>query len=114
MNASPLSTLAPILPGSSDVYERKDLVLDGKPAPRAEDVARQFEEVLLRQMLGESMKSVIQNARAGEAYGYFITEALAEGISKGGGVGIRSILEAQLRSSNSETADTRKPLSFGP
>ena len=85
-------------------YERDSLVLTGKVRHRAEDVARQFEEVLLRQMLAESMKSVIQNAKAGEAYGYFITEALAEGISKGGGVGIRNILEAQLRSANAVTA----------
>jgi len=70
------------------------------PAKKASDpseVARQFEAILVRQMLSESMKSVLEHGKDGQVYGYFISEALADGITKGGGLGLRSILESQLR-----------------
>jgi flagellar protein FlgJ len=61
------------------------------------DVARQFEAILVRQILSESMKSVLEHGKEGQVYGYYISEALADGITKGGGLGLRSILESQLR-----------------
>jgi Rod binding domain-containing protein len=61
------------------------------------EVARQFEAILVRQMLSESMKSVLEHGKDGQVYGYYISEALADGITKGGGLGLRSILETQLR-----------------
>jgi flagellar protein FlgJ len=70
------------------------------PAKKASDpgeVARQFEAILVRQMLSESMKSVLEHGKDGQVYGYYISEALADGITKGGGLGLRSILESQLR-----------------
>jgi len=70
------------------------------PAKKVSDpseVARQFEAILVRQMLSESMKSVLEHGKDGQVYGYFISEALADGITKGGGLGLRSILESQLR-----------------
>ncbi len=51
----------------------------------------------MRQMLSESMKSFVEQGQAGQVYGYFITDALAETLTKGGGLGIRSVIEAQLR-----------------
>lgn len=70
------------------------------PVKKASDpgeVARQFEAILVRQMLSESMKSVLEHGKDGQVYGYYISEALADGITKGGGLGLRSILETQLR-----------------
>lgn len=61
------------------------------------EVARQFEAILVRQLLSESMKSLIDGPKGQQSYGYFISEALADGITKGGGMGLRSILESQLR-----------------
>lgn len=63
------------------------------------EVSRQFEAILVRQILSESMKSLLENGKDGQVYGYFITEALADGITKGGGLGLRSVLETQLRQS---------------
>lgn len=68
-----------------------------KKASDPGDVARQFEAILVRQMLSESMKSVLDRGKEGQVYGYYISEALADGITKGGGLGLRSILETQLR-----------------
>ena len=68
-----------------------------KKVSNPSEVARQFEAILVRQMLSESMKSVLEHGKDGQVYGYYISEALADGITKGGGLGLRSILESQLR-----------------
>ncbi len=71
-----------------------------KPAVPERDpaeLARQFEGILVRQMLAESMKGVIEGPKGQQTYGYFISEALSDGITKGGGFGLRSVLELQLR-----------------
>jgi Rod binding domain-containing protein len=68
-------------------------VADRDPA----ELARQFEGILVRQMLAESMKGVIDGPKGQQTYGYFISEALSDGITKGGGFGLRSVLEVQLR-----------------
>ncbi len=59
-----------------------------KPPANPTEVARQFEAILVRQILSESMKSLLENGKDGQVYGYFITEALADGITKGGGLGL--------------------------
>ncbi|MEI6714127.1 MAG: hypothetical protein WCO60_10270 [Verrucomicrobiota bacterium] len=69
----------------------------GGSKTQPDEVARQFEAILVRQMLSESMKPLLENGKSGQVYGYFLTDALADGITKGGGLGLRSILEAQLR-----------------
>ena len=68
-----------------------------KKASNPTEVARQFEAILVRQMLSESMKSMLEHGKEGQVYGYYLTEALADGITKGGGLGLRSIVESQLR-----------------
>jgi Rod binding domain-containing protein len=67
------------------------------PTRDPSELARQFEGILVRQMLAESMKSLIDGPKGQQSYGYFISEALSDGITKGGGLGLRSVLESQLR-----------------
>ena len=59
-------------------------------------VSQQFESILLRQFLSESMKSLLEDGPSGQVYGYMVTDSLADSISKGGGLGLCSILQAQL------------------
>jgi Rod binding domain-containing protein len=114
MNLSPISAK---LPGSGySPAEMAELgarlpseVSAGSSRKSPEDVARQFEAILVRQMLEESMKPLLEGAGGGHMYGYFISEALADGITKGGGLGLRSILEAQLRLQDSEDKAPRDP-----
>ena len=69
-----------------------------KTGPKGEaEVARQFEAILVRQFLTESMRPLLEGQKTGQVYGYLLTDALADSITKGGGLGIRSVLEAQLR-----------------
>jgi Rod binding domain-containing protein len=58
--------------------------------------AQQFEGVLLRQILSESMKPLLENGAGGQVYGYFLTTSLAESIGKSGGLGLGHVLQAQL------------------
>ncbi len=63
---------------------------------KAAGVARQFEAILLRQILSESMKPLLENGASGQVYGYLLTDSLADSISQGGGMGLASILQSQL------------------
>jgi len=58
--------------------------------------AQQFEGILLRQILNESMKPLLQNGPGAQVYGYFLTGSLADSIGKAGGLGLGHVLQAQL------------------
>ena len=67
--------------------------------PRTEDASKlpeQFESILLRQFLSESMKPLLEGGPAGQVYGYLLTDSLAGSIASAGGLGLCSILQAQL------------------
>jgi flagellar protein FlgJ len=68
---------------------------DRDPAKIAK-VSRQFESILLRQFLGESMKPLLQGGPSGQVYGYMLTDSLATEISDGGGLGLAHVIQAQL------------------
>jgi Rod binding domain-containing protein len=59
-------------------------------------VSKQFESILLRQFLNESMKPLLQDGPSGQVYGYFLTDSLANEISEGGGIGLAHIIQTQL------------------
>ena len=68
--------------------------VDGKVS--SGEAARQFEAIMLRQLLDESLGKVFSKGAGGHVYGYMITDALADGISKGGGLGLARVIESQL------------------
>ena len=82
--------------GAGDVQYALDGLksVDGKVSTA--DAARQFEAILLRQMVDESMGKMFSRGPGGHVYGYMITDALAEGISRAGGLGLGRVIEAQL------------------
>jgi flagellar protein FlgJ len=71
-------------------------------APGTEDpakvakVSRQFESILLRQFLGESLKPLLESGPSGQIYGYMLTDSLAEKISEAGGLGLAHVLQTQI------------------
>jgi flagellar protein FlgJ len=71
-------------------------------ARKVAEVSRQFEAVLLRQILAEARKNLFAPALsprsvAGDIYQDMITNQLADGISRSGGFGLARSLEAQLQ-----------------
>lgn len=63
-------------------------------------VSKEFEAVLLRQYLSEAMKPLTKGGDAfggdNSIYGYMITDALANGMSRSGVFGFSNIMQAQL------------------
>lgn len=65
------------------------------------ELARQFETLLVRQILAEANKPVFKstfddNSTAGSIYRDMITGQMADGISKSGGLGLSRTLSEQL------------------
>ena len=89
MNIPPIPMLSP-----------HDLAATHEPqTQKSKDAAKvpeQFESILLRQFLSESMKPLLQEGPAGQVYGYLLTDSLAASVASGGGLGLRSILQTQL------------------
>jgi flagellar protein FlgJ len=69
------------------------------PAEQVRAVAAQFEAILLRQFLQESVGSMMGGAKAGpegNVYGYLLTDVLAGKLAEGGGLGLARVLQQQL------------------
>jgi Rod binding domain-containing protein len=58
--------------------------------------ARDFEAVLLRRMLSALEKSVQQSGKGGSMYGTMIVDAMADAITKSGGLGMAKVVEESL------------------
>jgi Rod binding domain-containing protein len=62
-------------------------------------VAGQFEAIMLRQFLQESVSGMMggeSGGASGSVYGYLLTDVLAGKMSEGGGLGLSRILQQQL------------------
>jgi Rod binding domain-containing protein len=73
------------------------------------EASRQFEAIMLRQILSESQKPVItseftDNSTAAGIYQDYITNTLAESMSKSGTLGVAKVFEQQLSHPSPKTA----------
>jgi Rod binding domain-containing protein len=73
------------------------------PAEQREAVAGQFEAILLRQFLQESVGSMMGGGKGkggdgggGNVYSYMLTDTLADKLSQGRGMGIAPMIAKQL------------------
>jgi Rod binding domain-containing protein len=108
MNVASLSSMSPALPGDSQVTSSRDEALfrAGAPAEKSSaqgakdaklaEAARQFEGVLVRQILSESMKSMLEDGASGQVYGYYLNDTISDSVTKGGGLGLASVFQAQI------------------
>lgn len=74
------------------------------------EASRQFEAILIRQILEASQKTVIHskfsdNSTAGSIYRDLVTNQLADSISKSGSFGLAKIFEQQLNRPGSDESD---------
>jgi len=68
--------------------------------------ARQFEAIILRQLLAPAIDPLMSHGLGGDSkgngsggggvYGYLVTDVLANSLSQGGGLGLARMLEKQL------------------
>lgn len=97
--AAPLANVGGLAP--SGAVERATKTAESGDVAKAKEAARQFESLLVHQMLSSMSENVpkdellnggLQDDFARDMY----NQALAESISKGRGIGIRNVLEREL------------------
>jgi flagellar protein FlgJ len=74
--------------------------------------ARQFEAIILRQMLSPTIEPLMSGKLIGGqamsggsgVYGYLVTDVLANSLSQGGGLGFSKMIEKQLTPKSTVTA----------
>ena len=82
------------------------------PEQQVKSVSGQFEAILLRQFLQDSLGKIMGGESAGPSgniYGYMLTDVLASKISEGGGLGLASVIQKQLTPHTARIADVPKP-----
>ncbi len=88
------------------------LAPEGRPAAQAKTSAadlqkasRQFEAILVRQMLGPAIEPMMSggslggsesSGSGGGVYGYMLTDVLSNSITEGGGLGLAGVIGRQL------------------
>jgi len=75
-------------------------------AKQIQAAARQFEAIILRQLLTPAIEPLMSHGLGGNSpgsgsggggvYGYLVTDVLANSLSQGGGLGLARMLEKQL------------------
>ena len=83
-------------PGADLLSPTQSVAAADSDGDKSAQAARQFEAILVRQILSESMKNLTEGS-SGQIYGYFVTDSLANAVTKAGGIGLTSILQAQLK-----------------
>lgn len=68
------------------------------PAEQRAAVAAQFEAILVRQMLGKTITSMLGNSNnaSSSVYGDLLTDTFAQKLTAGSGMGLARVIEQQL------------------
>ena len=112
MDVSSIISASGALPGAMNPHTLAGM----SPAGQRKAVAGQFEAILLRQFLGESVGSMMggQDSAQGSIYGYMLTDTLAQSMAAGGGLGMAKIIEQQLTPRPPVAPGPLAPLTQGP
>jgi Rod binding domain-containing protein len=99
MQVAPVNSAASVLtahaaPHGLAALKRGNL----SPTEQRAAVSSEFEAILLRQFLQESVGSMMGGGdkASGNVYGYMLTDSLAQKISEGRGMGLAPIIAKQL------------------
>jgi flagellar protein FlgJ len=71
---------------------------NASPEEQRKEVSAQFEAILVRQLLGPTMTSMLgkDGGAASNVYGDMLTDTFAQQLTRGGGFGLSRLLEKQL------------------
>ncbi len=86
----------------------KEALRTAAPEVQRREVAQQFEAILVRQLLGKTMNSMLgsDDGVAGSVYGDIMTETLAQQLTRGQGLGLSRMLEQQLTPRGATASDS--------
>ena len=115
MNVAPASSLLSG-PGALVGAAGQPAAAPARPSPAdVQKAARQFEAILVRQLLAPSIDPLMNGSSLGSSqgggsgggvYGYLLTDSLAGSIAAGGGLGLASVLSRQFTSAADATGGT--------
>jgi Rod binding domain-containing protein len=94
MDISAITSTTSALPGALNLRS----LSHATPAVQRHAVAGQFEAIMLRQFLSDSVGKMMggEDSAQGSVYGYMLTDSLAQTMAAGGGLGLTKIIEQQL------------------
>jgi Rod binding domain-containing protein len=98
MNVAPVTSSAPVASAAPAAFNPAAL-RNATPAAQRAAVAAQFEAILVRQMLGPTMQSMLggeESGAAGSVYGDMLADTLAQQLTSGRGLGLSRFIEQQL------------------
>lgn len=74
------------------------MTIGASPADQRKAVADQFEAILLRQFLNQSVGDMMgsSDSDGGGIYGYLLTDVLSQKLAASGGLGLAKTIEQQL------------------
>jgi Rod binding domain-containing protein len=112
MNVSAINSIA----ASAPTQFNAAAVRNATPAAQRAAVASQFEAVLIRQLLGPTVSSMLssgESSAAGNVYGDLLADSLAQQLSAGRGLGLGRFIEQQLTprggKDSTSTSETKPP-----
>lgn len=103
MSVAPITSARSVVPPAPDLAALKRGHLD--PAAERAGVASQFEAILVRQFMQESIGSMMgggaggkgaSQAGGGSMYSYMLVDSLAQKLTEGRGLGLAPIIARQL------------------
>lgn len=66
------------------------------PSDQVRATAGQFEAIILRQLLQDSIGKIAGEGASGNVYGFMLTDVIANKLSEAGGLGLAGMLQQQL------------------
>ena len=112
MNVSAINAAA----ASAPTQFNAAAVRNATPAAQRAAVASQFEAVLIRQLLGPTVTSMLssgEKSAAGNVYGDLLADSLSQQLSAGRGLGLGRFIEQQLtphgEKSTTSASETTQP-----
>ena len=110
MSVAPITASASVTPAAFNPA----VLRNATPAVQRAAAAAQFEAILVRQMLGPTMKSMLggeESGASGSVYGDMLADTLAQQLTSGRGLGLSRFIEQQLtpRGTAAPAADEPNP-----
>jgi flagellar protein FlgJ len=110
-------SVAPVSSAASSAAFNAAALRSADPATQRAAVAQQFEAVLVRQLLGKTMTSMLGGGKgdvSGSIYGDMLTDTLAQKLTAGPGLGLGKMIERQLTPRGERPAAPTAPAPTAP
>ena len=114
---SPLASISPVTRplAASALTSAGAAASSARPSPAdLQKASRQFEAILVRQMIGPAIEPMMSggslggsegSGSGGGVYAYMLTDVLSNSITTGGGLGLSAVISRQLSPSSTDTAE---------